>query len=98
MTEDIRHRQEHIEFLENYITELTERIEELTEGRDMPKLIRSLEYRINVLNNADGQFNGRITELKSDLDTLQNDYVKIEPILEKLEIERAFYRSLQAEQ
>jgi len=97
VTEDIRNRQEHIQFLENYIVELTTQIEELTDGRDIPKRIRSLEYRIETLGKSDGEFNGRVKEFQIELKSLQDEFSKLFPILEKLEKERAFYRSLQSE-
>ncbi len=97
MAKDIRHRQEHIEFLENYIIEITEQIDTLTGGTDIAKSIRSLEFRIEQLKQMDGEFKGRIKDLGSELDKMQTQYEKLKPVLEKLDNERAFYRGLQAE-
>ena len=98
MVEDIRHRQDHIEFLENYIMELTEKIEEITEGRDFEKRIQSLEYRIGVLKNAENRnFNGRISDFEVELKELKKEYSQLKPILDELEAERAYYRQIQGE-
>ena len=96
MTEDIRNRQEHVQFLENYIKELTDKIDEITNGRDMEKMIRSLEYRIEVLGKSEGKFNGRIHEFQSDLESLRSEFKRLEPILTTLDEERAYYRHLQS--
>ena len=88
--------QEHIQFLENYIRELTAKIDELTGGRDFEKRIRSLEYRIEMLSGSEISFNGRVQELQLELDSLKSEYKKLRPILDKIEEERAFYRSIQS--
>jgi chromosome segregation ATPase len=98
VVDDIRHRQDHIEFLENYITELTEKIEEITGGKDYLKRISSIEYRIDVLKKAGNKnFNPRIKDLESQLVVLKGEYIKIKPIMDELETERTYYRSLQGE-
>jgi chromosome segregation ATPase len=97
VAEDIRHRQDHIEFLENYITEITEKIDELTGGRDIVKRIDSLEYRIVVLGKAGTDFQARIGQLQKELKALRDEYEKIKPMIEELEVERAYYRHLQSE-
>jgi polyhydroxyalkanoate synthesis regulator phasin len=98
VVDDIRHRQDHIQFLENYITDLTRQIDEITGGMEYEKRIMSLEYRLEVLQKADHiSFNGRIKNLKSELKNLQDEYVKIKPVIDELEEERAYYRTLQNE-
>jgi len=97
VAEDIRHRQNHIGFLEDYITEITEKIDELTGGRDIVKRIDSLEYRIDVLGKAGTNFQARIGQLQKELKTLRDEYEKIKPMIEELEAERAYYRRLQSE-
>ena len=67
VTEDIRHRQDHIQFLENYITEITNKIDELTDGKDYEKIMESLEYRIEVLKKANGKFPARLSDLEKEL-------------------------------
>lgn len=96
MAEDIRHRQDHIEFLENYIDEITEKIDELTGGRDLEKMIESIEYRIEVLEQADAQFPSRLKDLKTEVASLKEEYEKIKPIIDRLVEERAYYRSVQS--
>ena len=98
VVEDIRHRQDHIEFLESYIRELTNKIDDITGGRDFEKHIQSLEYRIMTLKKAnDKMFNGRVGELETHLKELRADYEKLKPILVELEAERAYYRRVQGE-
>lgn len=98
MVDDIRHRQDHIQFLENYIADLTSQIEEITGGWDFEKRIMSLEYRLEVLQKAEHlSFNGRIKNLKSELKNLQDEYEKIKPVIDEIEEERVYYRSLQKE-
>jgi chromosome segregation ATPase len=98
VAEDIRHRQDHIEFLENYIKELTDKIDEITDGRDFPKRIQSLEYRIATLKKSENKtFKSRIAELETDLKDLKAEFAKLKPILDELESERTFYRQIQGE-
>jgi len=97
VTTDIRNRQEHIQFLENYISELTEKIDEITGERDIEKQIRSLEFRIAVLKESDISFSGKIKELETELSELKAHYDKIKPVLEKLEEERSYYRCIQGD-
>ena len=97
MAEDIRNRQDHIRFLEDYIVEITKKIDELTEERDLEKEIGSLEYRLEVLSKTNGRFDWRVKELKSQLTALKDHYQKIKPVLDKLTEERAFYRDMQSE-
>ena len=97
VAEDIRHRQDHIEFLENYITEITGKIDELTGERDIEKMIESLEYRIEVLRQADSKFSSRIGELEKAVKALKDEHAKIKPVIDELEGERAYYRNLQSQ-
>ncbi len=96
-SEGLRHRQDHIEFLEEYISEITAKIDELTDGRNLEKMIDRLEYRIEILSQADTRFSGRINELKTELKALKAEYNKVRPIIEELEAERTFYRDVQSE-
>jgi predicted RNase H-like nuclease (RuvC/YqgF family) len=99
VAEDIRHRQERIEFLENYIDELTDKIDEITGGRYYEKDIRSLEYRIEVLKECEENqecFAGRVADLEKELTDLKAEYEKLVPTIEELEKERAYYRSFQS--
>ena len=96
VAENIRNRQDHIEFLENYITEITLKIDELTGGRDLEKEIESLEFRIEVLNAAEGKYTERVKEFKNQLNDLKTRFNEIEPTLEKLVEERAYYRHIQS--
>jgi chromosome segregation ATPase len=93
---NIRNRQDHIEFLENYITELTTKIDELTGGRDLMKEIESMEFRIEVLAEAGDKYGERLAECKSQLKELQAMYNKVEPEFEKLIDERSYYRHVQS--
>ncbi|MFH1676240.1 MAG: hypothetical protein ABIC40_04365 [bacterium] len=97
MAEDIRNRQDHIRFLEDFIVELTKKIDELTEQRDLEKEIHSLEYRLEVLSKANGRFDWRVKDLKSQLTSLKEHFEKIKPMLDKLIDERAYYRDKQTE-
>ncbi|MCX6645028.1 MAG: hypothetical protein NTY09_01515 [bacterium] len=98
MAEDIRHRQDHIEFLEGYIRELTDKIDEITGGRDFLKRIQSLEYRIATLKKSDNKtFKARIGDLEVELKDMRSEYAKLKPILDELESERAFYRQIQGD-
>lgn len=96
MAENIRTRQDHIEFLENYITEITVKIDELTEGRDVEKEIEALEYRIEVLKGAEDKYASRIAEFQKQLKELKARYEKIKPTLDELVEERAYYRHIQS--
>jgi len=99
VVEDIRHRQERIEFLEDYIDELTAKIDEITGGRSYEKDIRSLEYRIEVLKESEENkecFSARVAELEKEHKELKAEYEKLIPTLEELEKERAYYRSFQS--
>jgi predicted nuclease with TOPRIM domain len=97
MANDIRARQDHYQFLEDYIKELTEKIDELTGGRDWDKEIASVAYRLEVLGKSNGRFPTRVKELEKELGALKAQYEKIKPQVEELEEERAFYRDLQSE-
>lgn len=97
MTENIRTMQDHIRYLETYITEITEKIEEITGGREIEKEISSIEYRLEVLRRSNGTFDDRIAELEKELKKLQGEFAKIRPLIEKLEAERAYYRQVQTE-
>lgn len=97
MAENIRSRQDHIEFLENYIAEITLKIDELTGEKDIEKEIHSLEYRIEVLEKAEGKFASQLQELKNQLNDLKASYDKIKPTLDELAEERAYYRHLQSQ-
>jgi chromosome segregation ATPase len=97
MAENIRSRQDHIEFLETYIDKLTEKIDEISGGRSFEKEIESLKFRIEVLEKANGLFPTRIQELRKELQELEAEYKKIHPIIEELVEERAYYRKLQGE-
>jgi len=94
---DIRIRQDHVQFLEDYITEITEKIDELTGKRNHEKEIASLEYRIEVLGRSNSKFPTRVTELEKELEALKAEYEKIKPMVEELGEERSFYRSIQSE-
>jgi chromosome segregation ATPase len=96
VSENIRNRQDHIEFLENYISEINIKIDELTGGRDLEKEIASMAFRIEVLGGADGKYPERLTELKAHLAALQKKYNEIKPQLDKLSDERAYYRHVQS--
>jgi chromosome segregation ATPase len=93
---NVRNRQDHIEFLENFITEISLKIDELTGGRDLQKEIESLQFRIEVLELAGAQYAERIKELKTQLVELNKTYSAVEPTLEKLIEERAYYRHVQS--
>jgi chromosome segregation ATPase len=97
VAENIRSRQDHIEFLENYIVEITLKIDELTGERDIEKAIHSLEYRIEVLEKAEGKFAPQIKELKNQLKDVKTSYDKIKPTLDELAEERAYYRHMQSQ-
>ena len=98
MAEDIRHRQDHIEFLESYIRELTDKIDEITDGRDFLKRIQSLEFRIATLKKSDNKtFKSRIGDLEADLKDLKSEYAKLKPILDELDSERTYYRQIQGD-
>jgi chromosome segregation ATPase len=97
VAENIRSRQDHIEFLENYIAEITLKIDELTGEKDIEKEIHSLEYRIEVLEKAEGKFASQLQELKNQLNDLKASYDKIKPTLDELAEERAYYRHLQSQ-
>ena len=77
MPDDIRHRQEHIQFLEDYITEITDKMEDITGGRDYAKDIRSLEYRIETLEKSDNKdLTDKIPSLKKELEELKKVFVE----------------------
>lgn len=97
MAENIRTRQDHIEFLEAFIEELSRKIDEITDGRNLEKEIESLKFRIEVLGRSNGLFPSRIEELKDELSKLEAEYKKVKPLLEELSEERAFYRKVQGE-
>ncbi len=97
MAENIRTRQDHIEFLEAFIEELSRKIDEITDGRNLEKEIESLRFRIEVLERANGLFPSRIEGLKDELSKLEAEYNKATPLLNELSEERAFYRKVQGE-
>ena len=97
MVENVRTIQDHIRYLEGYITEITKQIDEITQGRELEKEIASIEYRIEVLSRANGAFTGRIAELEEELGKLRKEFKKIQPEVERLEQERAFYRKAQTD-
>ena len=91
----VRKRQDHIEFLEEFIAEITRKIDDLTDNRDFEKEIEALEFRIQVLSEADGKFPVRVDEFKKELKELRTKFDKIKPTLASLIEERAYYRHLQ---
>jgi chromosome segregation ATPase len=97
VVENIRTTQDHIRFLENFINEITGKIDELTNGRDIEKEILSLEYRLEVLRNSNGTFTERIAELEKELKEARSEFGKIKPVIESLEEERAYYRKVQSD-
>lgn len=97
MVDTIKARQDHIQFLENFISEITAKIEELTGGRELEKEIVALEYRIEVLMKEGDRFKPKIDELRKNLKELKAEYEKIKPVLEELFAERAHYRRVQTE-
>lgn len=97
MVENIRTIQDHIRFLESYITEITGKIDELTGGREIEKEIQSVEYRIEVLKRSNGLFVERMSQLDKELKALRAEFEKIKPLLAKLEEERMYYRKAQSD-
>jgi hypothetical protein len=98
VAENIRKRQDHIEFLESYIAELTVKIDEITEGRDIEKEIESLEFRLMVLSTEpNGKFQTHTDEMKKKIAELRAHLNKIKPVVDALVEERAFYRHYQSQ-
>ncbi len=88
-------QQEQISFLERFIKELNNTLDDITHGRDIPRDIRAMKLRIKVLENEDAaKYSDRIGKLKEELQNLENFWTENEPIIQLLQDERALYRTV----
>lgn len=88
-------QQERISFLERFIKEINNTLDEITNGRDIPRDIRAMKLRIKVLENEDAaKYSDRIGKLKEELQNLENFWTENEPVIQNLQDERALYRTV----
>ncbi len=88
-------QQEQISFLEEFIKRINRTLDEITNGRDIPKAIKSLGLRIRVLEDADAKkYSERLAELKEELAALEKLWAEKEPIINLLQDERSLYREV----
>ena len=88
-------QQEQISFLERFIKEINNTLDDITNGRDIPRDIRAMKLRIKVLENEDAaKFNDRIGKLKEELQNLEKFWTENEPVIQLLQDERALYRNV----
>ena len=86
-------QQERISFLERFIKEINTTLDDITNGRDIPRDIRAMKLRIQVLESEDAaKFSDRIGKLKEELKTLEGFWAENEPVIQLLQDERALYR------
>jgi polyhydroxyalkanoate synthesis regulator phasin len=87
--------QEQISFLEDFIREINKRLDEITNGRDIPREIKALKLRIQVLEceGAD-KFKEKVVTLKQRLSELEEMWAEKEPVINLLQDERALYRTI----
>ncbi len=88
-------QQERISFLERFIKEINNALDDITHGRDIPRDIRAIKLRINVLENEDAaKYSDRIGKLKEELKCLGEFWSENEPVIQLLQDERALYRTV----
>ena len=86
-------QQEQISFLEGFIREINKTLDELTDGRDLPREIKALKLRIHVLEEDDSsKYECCISGLQEDLARLEKVWAEKEPIINLLQEERSLYR------
>jgi len=86
-------QQEKISFLERFIKEINNTLDDITNGRDIPRDIRALKLRIQVLETEDAaKYSDRIGKLKEELKTLSSFWAENEPVIQLLQDERSLYR------
>ena len=87
--------QEQISFLEEFIKDINKQIDEITNGRNYSREIKSLTLRINVLECEDEKkYTERINRLKEKLLELEKLWAEKEPVIQLLQEERALYRDV----
>lgn len=87
-------QQERANFLEEFIRRVTEEMDALMEGRNFDAEIKSLKFRIGLLERGESaDFRERIRALREELAHVEGEYALLRPKLERLEQERRFYRS-----
>ena len=87
--------QDTISFLQDYIDSINKEIDDLLEGHNLKRQIKSLKLRIELLErDQQKRFTEKIKSLKKDLDKLNEEFNVINPQVELLEAERAYYRQL----
>ncbi len=88
-------QQEQISFLERFIKEINNTLDDITNGRDIPRDIRAMKLRIKVLENEDAaKYSDRIGKLKEELKNLGDFWAENEPIIQLLQDERSLYRNV----
>jgi hypothetical protein len=88
-------QQEQISFLEDFIKKINRSLDEITNGRDVPRAIKALKLRIRVLEDeGEDKFTERLKELKEELVMLEKLWAEKEPIINLLQEERALYREV----
>jgi len=76
-------QQEKISFLERFIKEINNTLDDITNGRDIPRDIRALKLRIQVLETEDAaKYSDRIGKLKEELKTLSSFWAENEPVIQ----------------
>ena len=87
--------QDTISFLQDYIDSINQEIDELLQGHDLSRKIKSLKLRIELLErDGESRFDGRAAQLKEELAKLQEEFNIINPQIELLKAERSYYRQL----
>jgi hypothetical protein len=87
--------QDTITFLQDYIESINLEIDELIDGQNMRRQMKSLQLRIELLErDKEKRFIERIKFLKKELEKLTEEFNVLNPQVEVLEAERAYYRQL----
>jgi polyhydroxyalkanoate synthesis regulator phasin len=88
-------QQEQISFLEAFIREINRTLDEITQGRDIPRQIKGLKLRVKVLEDDDAdKYAERISKLRAQLKELEEFWAEKEPIINLLQEERSLYRNI----
>lgn len=87
--------QDTISFLQDYINAINEEIDEILAGQNINRELKSIKLRIELLERDDEKrFSERIKELKEELKKFEEECNRLNPLIERLEAERSYYRQL----
>jgi hypothetical protein len=87
--------QDTISYLQDFIDSINQEIDAILGGENYRRHIDALRLRIELLSRVDGNpFCERISQLKEELQRIEDEYKKINPQIEALDAERRYYRTL----